>query len=239
MNNSENTKQKSKYYSFKNNLTFINWDSFEKNKLLDENNGKFDKDKVYFKTLKYKYADNLNKYLYISTPFIKINYNSFKKIDKAKNIPIFSCGLMEENISDLLPFFNNFDDFVNEYAIQNNYTYTNKIIYNNNYQEIIINFYIQTDKNKNIKTKIINHNVSKKYPKNEYFKIGENSFDFKRILIPGKLVKFIIKPIVWIHNNIVGTKIFIELIEAKFEKDKTNLEIDTCDLIQNPNKIII
>jgi hypothetical protein len=223
---------------FKNYISAIESNELDKNKInLNESKYQFSS----FITPHYQYSDKNNDLFIIQTPFINVIKNKINYYRKSNNIYL-SHELFDSNIIKLLI---EYDSMVHKY-IKEKHNYVpclNQLIYNKampNYEEGYKDVNLLNELG-SIRAKlqplhkyygkIINYNVSIKYPKVEEFDLKqmkpENLFStLDRILTNNKQMRLLMSPTTWIMNGQYGSYLNIFMIEVKYKNAKIQSVLD-------------
>jgi len=166
----------------------------------------------------YKYKKGINN-LIIKTDFIDLDYNP-SKCSKKDELKVKGIGKY------LNQYHKKMDKYMKKLKIKNiskEIDEENEFIDNNLLSSESVEF-LRFRWNRNlIRTKIINHNVSRYYPRIEKFdKISMK--ELQRILGTGKSIKFVLKPISWINcKEKIGGNYF-QILEMEIKYCSTNIK---------------
>lgn len=233
-------KKTKKFFKNSNFYSLITSDSFNKSKFKILETGDEDK-KLKFIIPIYHYTENYEDLLIIQTPFIdikkNINYKNLTKYNRDKN---FLDIVFDSNFFDntILNIFMNYDD---EILKNINKKYDNKITCHQNLikdnntgeQSSKIKGKLKYHKKLGTYSKLINYNISKKFPLKEEFDLISMtgvSYQpiFDRIFNEKKQVRLLITPITWIDEEkmIYGSYLNILMMEVKYKNAKINSILD-------------
>ena len=234
---------------FSNFISFINCETFKTQKLSvscsDYNNNGF-----IFTAPVYEYSKKNKDTLIIQTEFNNIIKSKFLHTLSQKSNQLkmeISPDLIEHQIIDVLIDFDNkmHELMENKY---NNFKCIGKIIHNkgvsfsekvNKLEEIkMINSKFIKNGNYRQYNKVVNYNISSKFPKIENFDIESTSAQdlikiFNRIITDQKEFRMMISPVGWINtnNNTYGSYLGIIMLEIKYKGTKITSIIENNEVI--------
>ncbi|ARF11494.1 hypothetical protein Klosneuvirus_1_351 [Klosneuvirus KNV1] len=194
----------------------------------------------------YQYSLKIQEPLHIQTKFFDLEKNSimykeFKKFhdDNRGFIMKIAPELFDFTTLNMLL---DYDRQVKKFINNQNIKCIEKLIYNKEIKKHELEFQndpipqldygpIKFKLSKKL-SKVMNYNISKKYPKVEEFNGTKNKlsdfFDiFDRILSDKKQVRFVFSPMTWIRDNKYGSHIMIHNMEIKFKDAKISSVLDT------------
>jgi len=199
-------------------ISYIDWGNFEEDKVefltrqiigTNKDNGNTNNNndnKFKIMTPFYKYDTQKSNRLYILTPFMKLE----KQLHWDMSINMCSIKPTTANLDfgQIVEFIAKYNDVVKNILDSPTDKWSTDMAYN----EVKFNLKLKGGK---IVGNIVNHNVSKKYPKTEKIdNVADLNLKFKK----GKYVRFLLKPVTWFNkeNKKYGLFFEIDTMEIKY-----------------------
>jgi len=210
-------------------INYIDHNELKINDIIDVDIKKYlSVSKFYYHKCLYQYPDEENKLLMIKLPFIKLLKNPFKNSNENQNQ--ITIDLDHAQHLDIIISLYQYDLYIEKLVntLNDKFICLSKLVSNRNCKDASLVslteqlrpikckfIYNKTDSL--IKTKIINYNVSKKYPKIEILNSIKRD-DLNRILYKNKEIRMMVTPITWFDykNKRYGSYLQIQKMEVKF-----------------------
>jgi len=205
----------------------------------------------------YKYADYNQNQLILLTDFLNVdNYIKFtSRIDKDKNsisLKFDPCMFSSQLINFMIQYDKQVKEYVKKKFIQ--LVHHSKLVGNFSNGDEDVNLMLPlkyitgkviNDNNFKSYNKIINYNISRKYPKKEEMEINDDNIDqfLKRVLNNKKQVRLLMTPATWLNfeSESYGSYLKIIMMEVKYKGATITSEFDndTVNITNMINKITI